>query len=96
MSNPFATKHFLNFKNYVTKTKLLCGVLTKDGKVWTHGDIHEFEKYFSQKAPLRSFSWAPPGPVPSLPRPLAEMQNYLHYGEINHFKSAGQGEVIPL
>ena len=74
MSNPFATKHFLNFKNYVTKTKLLCRVLTKDGKVWTHGDIHEFEKYFSQKAPLRSFSWAPPGPVPYLPRPLAEMQ----------------------
>ena len=107
MSNPFATKHFLNFKNYITQVggggKLFCGVVTHEGKVWTHGDIDDIGKYFSQKPTRKSLSWAPPGPVPSLPRPLAEMQNYLHFAEIkksatayvNHFKSAGQklGEV---
>ena len=110
LSNPFANKHFINFKNYLTQAsgggKLFCGFVTKDGKVWTPGNIEDIGNYYPQDPPRRSLSWAPPGRIPSLPRPLSEMQNYLHFAEImksattyvNHFKSAGQklGEVIPL
>ena len=53
MSTPVANKHFLHFKNYITQVggggKLFCGVVTQEGEVWTHGDIDDIGKYFSQK-----------------------------------------------
>ena len=108
MNNPFNHKNFEMFKKFVSKQggKIFCGIINKDGTVTTHGDKEMLEKSLSQEAlPARrdSLSWVPPGPLPTIPRPLKEMQSYLHYGDIkkistsyvNHFKNSGQklGEV---
>jgi hypothetical protein len=31
-----------------------------------------------------SLSLVPPGPLPFIPRPLHDMQNYIHFAEINY------------
>ena len=107
--NPFAHVYYKKFREYVSGRggRLFGGFVEADGTVWTHGDKKYFGDYLSEsnmQDEKDALSWVPPGPLPSIPRPLHDMQNYLHFAEIkrtattfiNHFKKPNQklGEVI--
>ena len=109
--NPFAHIYYKKFKEYVAGRggRMFGGVVEPDGTVWTHGDKNFFGAYLAEEKiqeEKNELSWVPPGPLPSIPRPLEDMQNYLHYAEIkrtatsfiNHFKNPNQklGEVSLL
>ena len=71
MSNPFASENFKRLKKYMTQNgggKFFCGVITPQGKVWTHGDVDDFLKDAGEKGPRKSLSCVPTVKMPCLPR----------------------------